>query len=119
MFRVFSVALAALVVVTATAHAQSSVAGAWELTINGPEGPITATADLKQDGEKVTGTINSQAGAAELTGTFKGKTLELAFQIQSPQGALDIKVNGEVTGADIKGMIDFGMGMADFTGKKK
>jgi hypothetical protein len=96
-----------------------SVGGAWDLSINGPEGPITAAVNLKQDGEKVTGTIESPQGTAELTGAMNGKTLTMAFQIQSPQGALDIKVTGEVEGATMKGMIDFGMGMADFTAKKK
>ena len=43
----------------------------------------------------------------------------MAFTIQGPQGPLDIKVNGEVDGASMKGIIDFGMGMADFTAKKK
>src|SRR5687767_6650905 len=96
-----------------------SIDGAWDLSINGPEGVITATANLKQDGEKVSGSITSPQGTVDLSGTVKGKTLNLAFQIQGPQGALDIKVNGEVDGSEMKGIIDFGMGMADFTAKKK
>jgi len=118
MARLFST-IVAIALATAAFSAQSGVAGAWDLSINGPEGVITATADLKQDGENVTGTITSPQGTAELTGTYKGKTVNISFQIQGPQGALDIKVNGEVDGADMKGIIDFGMGMADFTAKKK
>ena len=114
------IALAALIAfaLSSTALAQS-VAGAWELSINGPEGPITATATLKQDGENVTGSIETPQGVAEMKGTYKGKALNMAFTIQSPQGAIDIKVNGEVDGTSMKGVIDFGMGMADFTAKKK
>lgn len=120
MLRVFSVILAAALILSATTYAQSNVAGAWDLNIVGPEGPVNATATLKQDGEKVTGSIESQAGSAELTGTMKGKTLNMAFTIQSPQGPLDIKVTGEVDGAAMKGTIDLGgMGMMEFTGKKK
>ena len=111
---IFVIALA-----TASLTAQASIAGDWELTINGPEGVINATATLKQDGDKVTGSITSQQGTVELAGTYKAKKVELAFQIQSPNGPLDIKVNGDVDGADMKGIIDFGMGMADFTAKKK
>lgn len=111
--------IVAIALATAAFSAQGSVAGAWDLSINGPEGVITATADLKQDGEKVTGTITSPQGTAELAGTCKGKTVNISFSIQGPNGALDIKVNGEVEGADMKGIIDFGMGMADFTAKKK
>ena len=80
---------------------------------------ITATATLKQDGENVTGSIETPQGVAEMKGTYKGKALAMAFTIQSPQGAIDIKVNGEVDGTSMKGIIDFGMGMADFTAKKK
>lgn len=110
----FVIALAA-----ASLTAQASIAGDWDLSINGPEGVITATASLKQDGETITGSISSPQGTVELAGTFKAKKVELAFQIQSPNGPLDIKVNGDVDGADMKGIIDFGMGMADFTAKKK
>ena len=117
MARLFSIA--AIVLTTAALSAQANVSGNWDLSINGPEGVITATADLKQDGEKVTGSITSPQGTVELTGTCKGKTVNISFQIQGPQGALDIKVNGEVDGSDMKGIIDFGMGMADFTAKKK
>jgi len=118
MFRTFAAATALVVALGSSALAQS-VAGAWDLAINGPEGPISATATLKQDGEKVTGSIDTPQGAAQMTGTYKGKTLNLAFTIPGPNGNLDIKVTGEVDGASMKGMIDFGMGMADFTAKKK
>ena len=119
MLRVFSAILALALTLSASAYAQTSIAGAWDLAVQGPEGPVNATATLKQDGEKVTGEIEGQAGKATLTGTMKGKTLSMAFTMQGPQGPMDIKVTGEVDGASMKGTIDFGMGMADFTAKKK
>jgi len=119
MFRVLSLAVIFAFVLGVAPRAQGNVSGAWELSINGPQGAITAAANLKQDGDAVTGTIDSPQGTAELKGSIKGKTLELAFSIQGPDGPLDIKVNGEVDGDSIKGMLDFGMGQADFTGKKK
>jgi len=118
MFRTF-VAATALTMALGSAVFAQSVAGGWDLSINGPEGPITSTATLKQDGENVTGSIETPAGPAELKGTLKGKTLNVSFSIQGPNGALEVKVNGEVDGASMKGVIDFGMGMADFTAKKK
>lgn len=118
MSRIVSV-LAALALFVTVASAQGTVSGAWDLSINGPEGPITAAATLKQDGEKVTGSIESPQGTAELTGSIKGKTIAITFQIAGPQGPLDIKVDGEVDGASMKGIINFGMGTADFTAKKK
>jgi hypothetical protein len=118
MFRTCATT-AALAVVLGSGVLAQSVAGARELAINGPDGAIAATATLKQDGENVTGQIDSPQGSADLSGTLKGKVLSLSFSIQGPNGPLDIKVNGEVDGADMKGIIDFGMGMADFTAKKK
>lgn len=119
MSRVFTIVFAVGLFLAAGAYAQGDVSGAWELSINGPEGVITASATLKQDGEKLTGSITSPQGTAEMTGSMKGKALNLSFSIQSPNGPIDIKVNGDVDGNDMKGMIDFGMGMAEFTAKKK
>jgi len=39
--------------------------------------------------------------------------------VVTPNGPIDIKMSAEVAGADMKGTLDFGMGTADFTGKKK
>lgn len=114
-----SAILLGFVIFTAAPLAQGKVAGAWDLSINAPQGAMAASATMKQDGEAVTGTLSSPAGDVEVKGTLKGSTLTMAFTIQSPNGPLDIKLNAEVTGADMKGVIDFGGGTADFTGKKK
>jgi len=119
MSRLLSLFFAIGVVFTVSAAAQGTVAGSWELAINGPEGPITAVAVLKQDGDKVSGTLTSPQGEVQVAGTMTGKTMALAFQVATPQGNLDIKVTAEVDGSAMKGMLDFGMGQADFTGKKK
>jgi len=118
MFRTL-IAATALAFALGTSVLAQNVAGAWDLNILGPEGAINATATLKQDGEKVSGSIESPQGTAELTGTMMGKTLNISFAIPGPNGNLDIKVTGEVDGATMKGIIDFGMGMAEFTATKK
>lgn len=114
-----SAILVGFVIFTAAPTAQGGVAGAWDLTINGPQGSITAAATLKQDGEKLTGTLQGPQGDVEMAGTIKGSAITMAFTVESPQGSMTIKLNAEVTGADMKGVIDFGAGTADFTGKKK
>ena len=57
-----------------------SVAGKWSMTLETPHGKMTATFDLKVDGQKVTGTFASDhSEKANLTGKFvDGK---LAFKI--------------------------------------
>lgn len=119
MFRKMALAAALAAAIGVSAFAQSSVSGGWDLSINGPEGPIAASCMLKQDGDKVSGTLESPQGTVNVAGEMKGKTLSMSFTVPTPQGNLDIKVTGEVDGANMKGMIDFGMGQADFTGKKK
>ena len=119
MTRILSLSLVGLLVLTAAPFAQTDVAGNWEFNINGPQGPVNANAVLKQDDEKVTGTFSGPQGDVEVEGTMKGHTLSLAFSVNTPQGALSITMNGEVEGTSIKGVLDFGMGTADFTGTKK
>jgi hypothetical protein len=103
----------------ATAFAQDSVAGGWTLIINGPQGAIDSDVTFTQDGDKVTGTMSGPQGESAVSGTMAGSTLTLAFNVVTPNGPIDIKMTAEVAGADMKGTLDFGMGTADFTGKKK
>ena len=119
MSKILSVVAAVVLILNVAVGAQGSVAGGWDLSINGPQGPINAAATLKQDGEAVTGTIDSPQGTVPIKGTLKGKTLAISFSIDGPQGPLEVKVTGEVEGDAMKGMIDFGMGQADFTAAKK
>ena len=102
-----------------TPVAQSDVSGTWTLMINGPQGPVDAEATFKQDGDKVTGTMSSMAGETNVAGTLSGSSLSLAFNVVTPNGPLDVKMTAEVSGAEMKGVVDYSMGTADFTGKKK
>ncbi len=109
----------ALATGVAAVSAQSSVTGDWTLTINSPQGTLDTEATLAQDGEKVTGTMSSPMGEVNVAGSMSGSTLSLAFNVVTPNGPIDVKMTAEVTGTEMKGMLDFGMGTADFTGKKK
>ncbi len=97
------------------------VSGEWAITVNTDGGPIPATLVLKQDGEKVTGSIKSEQGELPLEGTMKEKTLSFAFVYPAPDGSnLTITMSGTVEGDEIKGTADFGgMGGGDWSAKKK
>lgn len=103
----------------AAPYAQTNVAGDWVLTINGPQGTVDTDASFKQAGDKVTGTFSSPMGETSVEGTITGSTLSIAFNVVTPNGPIDVKMVAEVTGGDMKGTVDFSMGTADFTGKKK
>ena len=120
MSRFLSALAVLCVLVTASLGAQqANLAGSWDLTINGPQGPIAAEAVLKQEKDQLAGTITAPQGSAEVKGSVTGKTFALTFSMQGPDGPIDVKINGEADGDTVKGMLDFGMGQADFTGKKK
>jgi len=93
--------------------------GTWNLTLNfmGYQFPVTAT--LQQDGEKVTGTLNSIAGEMPVTGTMIGKSLKLDFQIQLPTGTLPVTITGDLGDEGFAGKASVaGLGEADWTGKR-
>jgi hypothetical protein len=119
LLALVSVCALVLAAAVATLQAQASVAGEWTLTINGPQGAVDTDASFKQAGDKVTGTFSSQLGETNVEGTMSGSTLSLAFNVVTPNGPIDIRMTAEVAGAEMKGTIDYGMGTADFTGKKK
>lgn len=114
-----SLVLSAALATGVAAFVQTDVSGDWTLTINGPQGTIDTEASFKQDGEKVTGTLTSPMGQTDVAGSLSGSTLSLAFNVVTQNGPIDIKVTAEISGPEMKGVMDFGMGTADFTGKKK
>ena len=80
---------------------------------------IDADVTMKVDGQKLSGTMNSQAGEITFTGEVKEKALTISFEVQTPQGNLSITMQGEQKGDGLAGTFDFGQGTGDWTGKKK
>jgi hypothetical protein len=105
--------LMASVLVAAPAAAQANVAGTWDITIQGPEGPASAMAVLEQDGATFSGTISvDQTEGAEIAmGTIEANTIsfQLIVSVQGMEFAIDVQ--GEVDGDMIEGQMsvpDFG-----------
>ncbi len=101
------------------AWAQADMSGGWTLTFQGPQGPVEAAANFKQDGEKITGTLTGPQGEAPVNGSIKEKAFTFMLAIQTQQGEMSIKIAGEVDGDALKGTFDFGQGTGEFTGKRK
>ena len=106
-------ALVACVVMTAPAQAQANVAGTWEITIEGPEGPGNATAVLQQDGMTFSGTISvDQAEGAQIAnGKVEANTMSFQLVVSVQGLELAIDVQGQVDGDSISGQMsvpDFG-----------
>lgn len=106
-------AMLALVVLAAPASAQANVAGTWAITIQGPEGPAEAQAELVQEGATFTGTISvDQAEGAEIgEGTIEGNTISFVLTVSVQGQSFPLEVTGEVDGDMIEGEMfvpDFG-----------
>jgi hypothetical protein len=65
--------------------------GSWQcVSHGGPGGDMNFTLDLQQDGEKVTGDVNSDEGGMDITaGTFKDDNLMI--RLETPQGVYVLK----------------------------
>ena len=103
-------------------HAQAlDVSGEWAVSVNTDNGQVAATLVLKQDGEKITGSIRSDMGESVIEGTMKEKTLSFAFAFPAPDGSnMTVTMTGTVDGTSIKGSYDAGGMMAgEWTATKK
>lgn len=120
MTRTLAGAFALLVaLVVAAPAAQINVAGAWDMTVHGPQGAMETTMTLTQDGDAVSGTIDGPMGTVEVAGAVAGNLMKLAFDVDAGGQMLSITMIGEVNGAAMEGSMDFGQGAAEFTAKRK
>ncbi len=56
----------------------SSITGTWEMSVQKRNGTQAWMLKLEQDGEQLTGIINSEGGDLPVTGTIKGQTINLS-----------------------------------------
>lgn len=122
------VVLLALVALTAVpAFAQDAakdlkvdVTGAWEMSVDSPMGAMTMALDLKQEGEKLTGTQTSEFGENQFTGAVKGDEIVFTISFEGPNGQMSIVHKGKVAGDSITGTAEAGeMGTINWTAKRK
>ena len=125
---IFVIALATVFAVTASPSAlgltaapgvQNGLAGNWTVTFDTPDGIIDASANFLVDGEKVTGSIASEAGEAQLEGSVKDNAFTLNFDVQTGQGPMSIAMAGTFETDSMKGTFNFGQGESGFSGKRK
>jgi hypothetical protein len=116
LLRTSSLVLASVLLAATFVAAQGSVAGTWKLNFQTDQGAVDADLMLKQDGEKITGSLNSPQGEAPLEGTFKGGKLVLSMSVDAGGQALTITFDGALEKDTLKGNVDFGgFGSATWT----
>ncbi len=115
------VVLAALAT-TATAAVLHDLTGRWMLAVVTDNGTGYPTLELKQEGDKVTGTYTSNAmGNRTISGTVRGDTLSFTLSASGAGEGVVLTYTARIIGTDsLNGTVDFaGMGGASFTGKRQ
>ena len=98
------------------------VAGEWELTSEGRQGPQTQTFKIVQDGEKITVTMEGRMGETTGEGTIKDNAIEWTITRETQRGEFSSVYKGTVDGDTMSGTVSMSMGnMAEreWTAKKK
>ena len=107
----FSLCVAALMAASVRAQAPSPV-GSWDITVESPRGPSKSLLVIKQDGDKLAGTIKGQRGERPLSSvTVKGDEITFALTVNAQGQELVITYKGKVAKDAMSGEADFG-GMA-------
>jgi len=105
---------------TTTSPTMTGMGGKWDVTLKTPGGDFPASANLTDEGGKLTGTFGSQMGEVAITGTVEGKAVKISMVAKTPQGDLNVEMTGDLDGDSIvNGKAEVaGMGQMEWTAKR-
>lgn len=112
--------LALTLLISAVSALAADITGNWAISVETPNGKRDSTLALKQDGEKLTGTMSSQFGDAPLTGTVKGNDVTFSITREFNGQSMKLDYTAKVDGTKLNGTLKFGDNDGiPFTGEKK
>ena len=114
--------LVAAIATTAAAAVLHDVTGRWQLAVVTDNGTGYPILEVKQEGDKVTGTYTSNAmGARTITGTVYGDTLSFVLSPSGGGEGMVLTYTARIVTPDsLNGYVDFsGQGGARFTGVRQ
>ncbi|MCX6568401.1 MAG: hypothetical protein NT147_05050 [Candidatus Aminicenantes bacterium] len=121
--RGLTIGILALGLLAALALAATAVKvdGVWELTMQTPQGDMTADATFVQDKEAFKFTMPGPQGMEmKGEGTVKDKDLEWTVTVSTQMGEFVLVFKGKVEGETMSGEVQMGdFGTAPWTAKKK
>lgn len=123
-FRMLGVAAAALFVTSTALYAAVAhdLTGRWTLAVVTDNGTGYPVLDLKQDGDKITGSYTSNAmGSRTIQGSVRGDTLSFALSASGMGEGVVLTYTAHIVTPDsLNGFVDFaGQGGANFTGRRE
>ena len=93
----------------------ADVAGKWKATMEGPNGSMQITFDLKVDGKKITGKAIGDMGEMQITeGTIDGDNI--SFTVQTDQ--FKVVHKGTVSGNEMKLKVEMGDNSMEMVAKR-
>jgi hypothetical protein len=96
----------------------TKVDGKWDMTREGPRGKTTSTLTLKQDGDKLEGTVVGGRNNTEtpIKGSVKGDKITFSLTVQGRNGeSRTMEFSGTVAGDNIKGTVETQGGSREWT----
>ena len=97
----------AIVAMAGIARADDSPTGTWKWTQMFGNNSREVTLKLKQDGDKVTGTISGRNTDTEISdGSYKDGTVSFSVVREVNGNKITTKYNGKVSGDTIKGKVE-------------
>jgi hypothetical protein len=86
----------------------ADVAGTWDLSVSSPNGTGTRVLKLQQDGEKLTGQIESSMSSGKVAGAVKDNAITFTATVSMETGTFEIYYTGTVDAGKMSGDVDFG-----------
>ena len=93
----------------------ADVTGKWKASLEGPDGQMEITFNLKLEGNKITGTATGPMGESPISeGTLDGE--HISFTVATEQ--FKILHKGTVSGDEMKLKVEIGDNIMDMTAKR-
>jgi len=99
-------------------EAPANVAGNWEMTSEGRNGPMTQTLTIKQDGGTIKGTLTGPRGEAPFEGTVAGNKISFTIKRETPNGTFTLEYSATVNGDSMEGTVHSERFDRKFTAKR-
>lgn len=99
---------------------EKDLVGTWNITLTSPQGTHPTTLDIKEDGGRLVGSVTGLPGTSPASVERTESGVKIAFTVDYQGQPIDVVMSGKVTGAAVKGTVDYANGSAagDFTGTK-
>ena len=98
--------------------ATANVNGNWSVSTQGQRGSGTHKMTVKQDGSKISGSLESDRGDEDLKGSVEGNDIHFTVSINTPRGAMTLQYSGKVEGDSMKGTLQSPIGNGSWSAKR-